>query len=81
MIGMRATYLDSGSGARHAVSPALIRAARAVSTGPLFVGGGIRTPESVRLARDAGADYVVVGTVFEEQGPRHVPGLAHAARS
>ena len=81
MIGMRATYLDAGSGARCAVSPALIGAARSASTGPLFVGGGIRTPEGVRLARDSGADFVVVGTLFEEHGPRLVPGLAHAARS
>lgn len=81
LIGMRATYLDAGSGARRAVSAALIRAARAASAGPLFVGGGIRTPEGVRIARDAGADYVVIGTLFEEQGPRLVPGLAHAART
>jgi putative glycerol-1-phosphate prenyltransferase len=81
LIGMRATYLDAGSGARKAVSPRAIAAARGATEGPLFVGGGIRTPEDVRLARDAGADFVVVGTLLEEQGPRLVSGLAHAARA
>ena len=81
LIGMRATYLDAGSGARHSVSPALVRAARGAARGPLFVGGGVRTPEGVRAARDAGADYVVVGTLFEEHGPKLVSGLAHAART
>lgn len=81
LIGMRATYLDAGSGARRAIAPELVRAARDAAEGPLFVGGGIRTPEGVRTARDAGADFVVVGTLFEEQGPRLVSGLAHAART
>jgi putative glycerol-1-phosphate prenyltransferase len=81
LIGMRATYLDAGSGAAKSVSPRAIAAARGASAGPLFVGGGIRTPEGVRIARDAGADFVVVGTLFEEQGPRLVSGLAHAARA
>jgi heptaprenylglyceryl phosphate synthase len=35
---------------------------------PLFVGGGIRTPEQARAARTAGADFVVIGTVIEENG-------------
>lgn len=81
LIGMSATYLDAGSGARHTVAPALVRAARGAASGPLFVGGGVRTPGEVRAARDAGADYVVVGTLLEEQGPKLVSGLAHAART
>lgn len=81
LIGMRAAYLDAGSGASQAVSPLCIAAARGAIAGPLFVGGGIRTPDEARLARDAGADFVVVGTVFEEVGPRLVSGLAHAARA
>ncbi|HET7623498.1 MAG TPA: geranylgeranylglyceryl/heptaprenylglyceryl phosphate synthase [Gemmatimonadaceae bacterium] len=81
LIGMRATYLDAGSGAARAIAPRSITAARDATTGPLFVGGGIRTSEGVRVARDAGADFVVVGTLFEEQGPRLVSALAHAARA
>lgn len=81
LIGMRATYLDAGSGAARPVAPALVGAARAAGAGPLLVGGGIRSAADVRAARDAGADYVVVGTLFEQGGARAVGALAHAARS
>lgn len=91
-IGMRAVYLDAGSGAARPVAPALVQAARdAMCTrrpgrggdapGPLFVGGGVHGTDGVRMARDAGADYVVVGTLFERAGPSMVSELAHAARA
>ena len=80
-LGMRATYLDAGSGARRPVGVPLVHAARAVTRGPLFVGGGIRTTEHVRVARDAGADFVVVGTLFEQTGGRGVGALVNAAQS
>jgi heptaprenylglyceryl phosphate synthase len=79
-MGMRATYLEAGSGARRPVGPEIVRAARAASAGPLFVGGGVRGPEAVRAARAAGADYVVVGSVVENGGVRAVGSLAAAAR-
>ena len=81
LIGMRATYLEAGSGALRPVAPALVRAARDAGDGPLFVGGGVRDADGVRRARDAGADFVVVGTGLEEEGPRLVRALAHAARA
>src|SRR5687768_11643658 len=83
MIGMRAAYLEAGSGARTPVSATLVRAARdtVAGRGPLFVGGGIRTVEAVRRARDAGADFVVVGTLLEQSGSREVRALAAAAAS
>lgn len=81
LVGMVATYLDAGSGARRPVSPVLVRAARAATRGPLFVGGGVRTPDAVRAARDAGADFVVVGTLLERQGAPAVRELALAARA
>lgn len=71
LIGMQAVYLDAGSGAERPVSADIIRACRAAipAPRPLFVGGGIRTPAQARLARQAGADFVVIGTVVEE-GPQ-----------
>jgi putative glycerol-1-phosphate prenyltransferase len=70
LIGMQAVYLDAGSGAARPVSIEIIRACRdAVPARLLFVGGGIRTPAQVRAARQAGADFVVIGTVVEE-GPQ-----------
>ncbi|HEY6807533.1 MAG TPA: geranylgeranylglyceryl/heptaprenylglyceryl phosphate synthase [Gemmatimonadales bacterium] len=68
MIGMGAVYLDAGSGARQAVPAEIVRACRA-AIGPdalLFVGGGIRTPAQAGAAREAGADFVVIGTVVEQ---------------
>ncbi|HJU65802.1 MAG TPA: geranylgeranylglyceryl/heptaprenylglyceryl phosphate synthase [Gemmatimonadaceae bacterium] len=81
IIGMRAAYLDAGSGATRPVQPALIRAARQAAMGPLFVGGGVRRADGVRAAREAGADVVVVGTLLESHGGRAVRELAMAARA
>jgi len=81
LIGMHAAYLDAGSGASRAVSAALVRAARDAWSGPLLVGGGIRGADGVRAARDAGADVVVVGSAFEDEGARVVRDLALAARA
>jgi geranylgeranylglyceryl phosphate synthase family protein len=78
LIGMRAIYLDAGSGAPRPVDLELIRACRAAVPGlTLFVGGGIRTPEQVRVARAGGADFVVVGTAVEEHGASAASGVEH----
>jgi len=69
LIGMRAIYLDAGSGAPRPVAADVIRACRAaVPDLTLFVGGGIKSAAQVRAARAAGADFVVVGTALEEPG-------------
>ena len=81
LIGMRAVYLEAGSGARCVVAPALVAAARRCAPGPLFVGGGVRSAADVRAARDAGADFVVVGTLLERDAARSLGDLAHAARA
>lgn len=80
MIGMAAVYLDSGSGAERPVSPEVIRAVRGGVPMPLFVGGGIRTAAQVAAARNAGADFVVVGNAIEDAGPGVVAELVAAAR-
>ncbi len=81
LIGMAATYLDAGSGARIPVAASLVRAAREATPGLLLVGGGITDGTGVRAARDAGADVIVVGTVLERDASRAVRDLAVAARS
>lgn len=81
LMGMQATYLEAGSGAAQRVSDRVIRAARAATDGPLIVGGGIDGPAAVRDARQAGADYVVVGTLFERDPTARVDTLAIAARA
>jgi putative glycerol-1-phosphate prenyltransferase len=81
LMGMTATYLEAGSGAIWPVSSRLIAAARAATDGPLLVGGGITTVDLAREAREAGADYVVIGTLFEREPNASVHPLAAAARS
>ncbi len=64
-IGMKIVYLDAGSGAEKPVPPALISAVRKAVEMPIIVGGGMKTIEDIRNALEAGADLVVLGTVFE----------------
>ena len=73
MLGMKMIYLEGGSGAREAVPGALIRAVRSSVELPVICGGGIDTPEKAKLAADAGADIIVVGSAFErDRSPGHV---------
>lgn len=81
LMGMHATYLEAGSGAVQRVSARVIESARAAATGPLLVGGGISSATAVREARQAGADYVVVGTLFEREPTARIETLAIAART
>jgi phosphoglycerol geranylgeranyltransferase len=81
LIGMAAIYLDAGSGAANPVNPEIIRAVRDKVALPLFVGGGMRTPEQVRAAHDAGADFIVVGNAIEADGPDAVKAFVAAARN
>jgi geranylgeranylglyceryl phosphate synthase family protein len=83
LIGMQAVYLDAGSGAERPVPQGVIRACRA-ATGdpavPLFVGGGIRTPDQACAARVAGADFVVIGTVVEDGTTQALGEFVRAVR-
>jgi len=63
--GKHILYLDAGSGARNPVPEAMIRTVAANTGLPLFVGGGIRTPEAAGAAARAGATVVVVGNALE----------------
>jgi len=78
LIGMAAVYLDAGSGAARPVEPAVVSAVRRTVPLPIFVGGGMRSPEQIRDARRAGADFLVVGTKIEADGPRHIRELVAA---
>src|SRR5205814_5666365 len=81
LIAMQAAYLEAGSGAASPVPPDVIRACRAaVPHRPLFVGGGIRTPEQARTARAAGADFVVIGTIIEEGDTHDLRAFVEAVR-
>ena len=68
LLGMKLIYLEAGSGALHPVSEEIIKSVKQALSIPLIVGGGIRTLEKLELAYDSGADVVVIGTAFEEDG-------------
>ena len=65
MLGLKALYLEGGSGAAKPVSAEMIAAVRRAVSLPLIVGGGLRSAADVEKALQAGADIVVVGTSIE----------------
>ena len=64
-FGMKILYLEAGSGALTSVSSDFIKAAKSIEN-CLFVGGGIRSAEQAKIAKDAGASWIVTGTIIEE---------------
>ena len=80
LMGKSAIYLEAGSGAINPVSTDLIKAVREAISVTLIVGGGIRTPEAMHAAYQAGADIVVIGNHFEEQ-PEDLEKFLTAKRS
>ena len=79
-MGKKAIYLEAGSGAKTPVSPDIIREVRKNTSIPLIVGGGIRTPEAMQAAYNAGADIVVIGNHFESH-PEELQKFLSAKRS
>lgn len=66
MLGLKVIYMDAGSGAKNPISSSMIREVKEQISGPLFIGGGIRTPQQAIDACQAGADIVVVGNAIEK---------------
>ena len=72
LIGMKLLYLDAGSGARESVSDDMLRTIAQRCSLPIIVGGGIRTPEDARKKVEAGASFVVTGTITELNNHRSI---------
>jgi len=77
-LGLQIIYLDCGSGALAPVPTAMVQAVRQVVDGPLVVGCGVRTPQQALALRQAGADWVVMGSVFEENPVKAWNALSQA---
>lgn len=77
LLGQHLLYMDAGSGARFPVSEEMIRKVAGHTDIPMFVGGGMRTPDSVYTAAKAGASVVVVGNAIEKD-PMLIKELAAA---
>ncbi len=65
MYGFKLLYLEAGSGANKPINPRLIKAANHDEL-TIIVGGGIRTAEQAKAAMEAGANWIVTGTIAEE---------------
>ena len=66
MLGMKLIYMDSGSGAKRAITESMIEKVSQSISVPLIVGGGITNPEKAYLNCKAGADVIVVGNAIEK---------------
>jgi putative glycerol-1-phosphate prenyltransferase len=77
--GKHIIYMDAGSGAKNPISEEMIHKVSSHIAIPLFVGGGIHTPEKVYANCKAGANIVVVGNAIERD-PNLIKELASAAK-
>lgn len=77
--GKHIIYMDAGSGARIPVSEEMIHKVSSHIDLPLFVGGGIQTPEKVYANCKAGANIIVVGNAIERD-PMLIKELAQATK-
>lgn len=76
-LGMKAIYLEAGSGARMRVPGEMIAAVKSEVGLPLIVGGGIRSASELSEVFAAGADVAVVGNALERD-PSLLPELLKA---
>lgn len=77
--GKHIIYMDAGSGARMPITEEMIHKVSEHIEIPLFIGGGIHTPEKVYANCKAGANIVVVGNAIERD-PMLIQELAAATK-
>lgn len=77
--GKHIIYMDAGSGAKNPISEEMIRKVSTHTEIPLFIGGGIKTPEKVYQNCRAGANIVVVGNAIERD-PLLIKELVQATK-
>ena len=66
MLGLKAIYMDAGSGADSPINSTMIEEVKAAINIPLIIGGGIRDTATAKRITDAGADIIVVGNAAEQ---------------
>ena len=67
MLGLKALYLDTGSGALDTVETRTISEIKKSVDLPIIVGGGIQTQNQVKKIWASGANIAVVGTALENK--------------
>ncbi len=66
-MGMRAVYLEAGSGSKRTIHPEMIQGVRKHFSGLLIVGGGITQPEIAAGMAQAGAHILVIGNLLRSK--------------
>jgi|UniRef100_A0A7C6AGL4 putative glycerol-1-phosphate prenyltransferase len=64
-LGMKAIYLEAGSGADEPVPEKIVKEVKKQISIPLIVGGGIKKETDAKRLLDAGADFIVLGSIIE----------------
>ena len=77
-LGKKIIYLESGSGAKNPIPNSLIEAVIRYIDIPIIVGGGIRTPKSAYEKVQAGASFVVTGSIIEDDDTNLINEFADA---
>lgn len=65
-LGMKQIYLEGGSGAELSVPNEMVQHVSNHTNLPIWVGGGIKTPQEARIKVESGATVIVIGTHFEK---------------
>ena len=66
LMGMKAVFMDAGSGAIDSISSEMINEVSRNISVPLIIGGGLKTIEDVENTLNAGATVAVIGNKIEE---------------
>jgi len=69
-LGMKYIYLEAGSGSTTPVPVKMVRDVKNAISIPLIVGGGIRTVACAQEILNAGADFIVLGSIIERSKKR-----------
>ena len=76
-FGMKYVYLENGSGASNPIDYNLVSFLSTKLNIPIIVGGGIKTKSAVNKYKNAGAKFVVLGSILEkEPNPSFVSSIA-----
>ena len=67
-LGMKAVFLEAGSGAERHVPAEMVSAVSRYVSVPVIVGGGIKSPDIAREMVAAGATFIVTGDIIEKHG-------------
>jgi len=66
LMGNRLTYLECGSNAAKSINVSLIKYIKKYMKTPLVIGGGLKNKSQIDLLVKAGADYIVLGSILED---------------